>query len=69
MNGTGPRDTKKVKAAWAAMVPFLLAEAAILVVEFGGFELDKSFFGIVFGINVVLAIIIFGVVMGSRRRR
>lgn len=66
----GKGGGKKVTAAYAAIVPFLLAEAILLVLAYTGFDADKTFIAIVFGANIVIAILIYyAVVAGGRQRR
>lgn len=67
MGKTRSRENKKVRAAYAAIVPFVLAEVVILVAEYGGYETHKTFLAIVFGGAIVLAALVF-VLMSSGSR-
>lgn len=67
MNQPSPHE-KKLKAAYAAIIPFLLAEAIILVLVYTNFEVSKTFIAIVFGASVVLAALVFAVMASGRQR-
>lgn len=69
MNDTSSHDEKKVKAAYAASVPFLLALAILLVLVYTDFEVGTGFIGIVFGASIVLAVLLFALIAGRRERR
>lgn len=67
MEETGPRESRKIRAAYAAIVPFVLAEVAILVVAYGGVEVGPEFFGLLLVANIIVATLV-AVLVGSWRR-
>ena len=68
MDQPSSEEQRKDRAAYAASVPFLLAEVVLLGAAFTGSEPSAAFFGIVFGVNMGLALILV-VVVGGRGKR
>ena len=69
MNQPSSEDQRKHRAAYAAIVPFLLAEVVIVVLIFTESEMNRAFFGILFAANLGLALIFALVAAGTHRRR
>ena len=68
MDRPNSEEQRKDRAAYAAIVPFLLAEVVLLGAAFTGSEPGAAFFGIVFGVNMALALLLI-VVVGGRGKR
>lgn len=69
MNESRPPEDKKVRAAHAAIVPFVPALAIMLLLLYTDLEVGKAFVAITFGASVVLAVLLFAVIASGRERR